>query len=114
VPGYLGAQKEASTQLSCSEQLHRYESNKRLYLLNGGLDLLYIGTGAYLMERSKTETDPAVWHGLGKSIVLQGAFLLAFDGIMYASHQSRDKNWYKLLKGICFTGHGVGYRHTFN
>jgi hypothetical protein len=106
VGGYYGAKKEMAASLSCNDMLHRYESNKRLYLVNAGLDVLYLGTGAFLIEHSKNEANPDTWKGLGESIALQGAFLLFFDSIMYASHQCRDKKWYKAVNGICFTGNG--------
>ncbi len=46
--GYWGADKEREQHLNSSEYLHKYESTKRLYLLNAGLDGLYIGTGLIL------------------------------------------------------------------
>ena len=44
-----------------------------LLLLNAGLDLAYIGTGAYLLTR-----PGLAGHGAG--VALQGGFLLLFDG----------------------------------
>ncbi len=112
--GYWGAAKERQLNLSCDDMLHKYESTKRLFLLNAGLDGLYIGTGLVLNAYAGDMKNPAQMHGFGKSIALQGIGLLLFDGTMYAMHQKQDKKWYKLMQGICFTGNGIGYRYAFN
>lgn len=110
--GYSGARKEAKSELSCDKALHRYESNKRLFLINGGLDMLYIGTGLMLTTNASNFNDPATIRGFGKSVTIQGIGLLLFDGTMYAMHQRQDKKWYRLLQGVCVTGNGVGFRYT--
>jgi len=57
-------------------------------LFNAGLDLGYIAAGAWMMERSKNVSkDPDLWKGYGKSIMLQGAFLFAFDVAMVLIHK---------------------------
>ncbi len=57
-------------------------------LFNAGLDLGYIAAGAWMMERSKNVSkDPYLWKGYGKSIMLQGAFLFAFDVAMVLIHK---------------------------
>lgn len=47
---------------------------RRLVLVNGGLDVLYLITGFILIRRK----DPLV-TGFGLAILLQGAFLLVLD-----------------------------------
>jgi hypothetical protein len=111
--GYLGASKEAGKNEGSVKMLRNYEADKRLFLLNAGLDVLYIGSGVFLREHAYREKDPAVWKGFGNSVALQGGFLLLFDGIMYASHQSKDRKWYRLMEGVCVTGNGIGYRYSF-
>jgi hypothetical protein len=111
--GYAGARKEAKTDISCDKALHRYESNKRLFLINGGLDFVYIGAGLLLTTNANNFNNPATFRGFGRSITIQGIGLLIFDGTMYAMHQKQDKKWYKLLQGVCVTGNGLGYRYTF-
>ena len=46
----------------------------RLLLINAGLDVLYLLTGAVMIRRS----DPLV-RGFGLAIIVQGGFLLVFD-----------------------------------
>ncbi|OSZ79066.1 hypothetical protein CAP35_12690 [Chitinophagaceae bacterium IBVUCB1] len=111
--GYAGARKEARENMSCDKMLSRYESGKRLFLINAGLDVIYIGSGMALASYADELDNPARWRGYGKSIMMQGIFLVLFDGTMFALHQHQNKNWYKLLEGVCVTGNGVGFRYTF-
>lgn len=112
--GYAGSRKELQEQLSCSKLLQRYEGTKRLYLINAGLDVLYVGTGALLWQHGDhTSSSPAMWRGFGKSLVVQGAFLFVFDNIMYASHVKRNSQWYRLVEGLCVTNNGVGLNYKF-
>jgi hypothetical protein len=48
---------------------------RRIYLINVGLDALYVATGALLMGLGKTDFV----RGTGAGIAAQGGFLLAFD-----------------------------------
>jgi hypothetical protein len=48
---------------------------RRIFLVNAGLDVLYIATGAALVGFGKTDFV----RGTGAGIALQGGFLLAFD-----------------------------------
>lgn len=111
--GYMGARKEAGQILSCDKMLGRYESGKRLFLINAGLDVVYIGSGMALTSYADDLDNPDRWRGYGKSVTMQGIFLLVFDGTMYALHQHKNKQWYKLLEGVCVTGNGVGFKYTF-
>lgn len=106
--GLRGTRKEMAMNMSCADMAGRYEGNKRLFLINGGLDFLYIGTAVFMKEHSKTRPNPAVWRGFGNSILIQGAFLLAFDGTMFAVHQSQNKKWHQLMDRICVSGNTVG------
>ena len=112
--GYMGARREAEAHYNCGDALHHYEATKRLFLINAGLDVLYITSGIIVTQHGKITTHgPEVWRGYGKSITLQGAGLLLFDVTMYSAHARRDKGWYKLLQGVCFTGNGVGLNYQF-
>lgn len=87
--GFLGA---LSTDPSISSEQIFAEMNKfdRILLINAGLDLLYIGTGAYLWKRGfNKHSDRLI--GYGKSVVLQGGFLLLFDGLLYLIHHQETK-----------------------
>jgi hypothetical protein len=111
--GYIGARRELNKSLSNSEGLHRYEATKRLYLINAGLDGLYIGTGFFLTEHAKHTSDHTeLYRGFGKSLIVQGAGLLLFDVGMFLSHQRTDKSWYRAIQGLTVTGDGIGWRYA--
>lgn len=107
--GYFSAKREGYTTYEPVDAYRRYESTKRLFLINGGLDLAYIGTGLYLGEHARSGgfNKPEMWQGYGRSLIIQGAFLFLFDSIMYGLHQHQDKNWYRLMKGLSFNTNGI-------
>lgn len=75
------------------------QSIEKVLLFNAGLDLAYIAGGFYLKERGlRNEKDQFI--GFGKSVILQGAFLLAFDGVMYGFHQTHSKELQEIMQNI--------------
>lgn len=112
--GYRGAVKESGKTFTTETAVKRYRSNKRLYLINAGLDVLYIGTGAFIKYGIIThESRPSVLTGLSESFMLQGIALLIFDSAMFGIHQSHNKKWIKAVSGLSFTGNGIGYVYRF-
>lgn len=60
---------------------------EKVLLFNAGFDFAYIATGFYLQERGRNATPNAnLLKGYGQSLVVQGAFLLAFDATMHYVH----------------------------
>ena len=112
--GYIGARRELGKHYSATQDLHRYEATKRLYLLNGGLDGLYIATGIFLKEHAKHSSQSDLYRGFGSSLVLQGAGLLLFDITMFTAHQNQDKRWYRALQGLSISGNGIGWNWVIN
>lgn len=55
------------------------ERFRKILLVNTLLDLGYLGLGWYLLRHPQNR-----WHGHGAGIVVQGGFLLLFDGINVA------------------------------
>lgn len=81
--------KNANTNLSQTETIKQLETTKRLFLFNAALDLAYMSTGAYMIEKAKSIDDSKrsdQLSGFGKSFILQGAGLMIFDAMMYAAH----------------------------
>jgi len=80
------------------ELMDRHLKIERLYLINAGLDILYIGTGTYLTHLSKArEKNKDLLKGYGKSIMLQGGFLFIFDAVMYFIQHSRSTRFLETL-----------------
>lgn len=80
--------------LGPDELMDRHLKIQRLYLINAGLDILYIGTGAWLSHLSKSkEKNSDLLKGYGNSIMLQGGFLFLFDAVMYFIQHSRSSRF---------------------
>jgi hypothetical protein len=68
------------------EVLVAQQQIEKVLLANSALDFGYIALGLYLIERGRRK-EKDKWLGFGKSIVLQGVFLLLFDAILYGFQQ---------------------------
>ena len=75
--------------LSDAQMIDKHLTTEKVLLINAGLDVLYMAGGAFMLSKSKTSTKrPELLKGYGQSLLLQGGFLLVFDGIMYlAQHR---------------------------
>ncbi|MDR9416055.1 MAG: hypothetical protein RI564_07215 [Gracilimonas sp.] len=78
------SQLDVST-LGYSESVGKLQNLDKILLLNTGLDVGYMATGAWLWERGIRKGTPRL-EGYGKSLILQGAFLFAFDLVLYFIH----------------------------
>lgn len=84
------------------QEQHRFQ---KILLFNAGLDVGYMLGGLYLIERSKNSVNhPDRLKGFGRSIVLQGGFLFAFDVINHLFHSQHNSALEPLLGSITFTG----------
>jgi hypothetical protein len=63
------------------EVLNAQHQIEKVLLFNTALDLGYMAVGVFLIEKG-LRLEKERWIGFGKSIFLQGAFLLLFDGIL--------------------------------
>lgn len=115
IPGYVKARKHAAYK---DENMFQKEQLKteRLFLVNSGLDLIYITSGVLLLNTpdKKTEYDGRNL-GFGKSIILQGGFLLALDATAYFIHRHERLKGSKLGLGkLNFSTNGAGVRVLWN
>ncbi len=107
--GFMGAQKNKNQQLSPAESLRAQQKIEQTFLINGGLDFVYIGTGFYLRHRGNSINSDEL-RGYGSSIILQGAFLLLFDGTMYSTQRHNGSKLRRFLEKnpVTFDGRRVG------
>jgi hypothetical protein len=110
--GYYSALR-GETDLSLLESLQEHESMKQILLLNAGLDAAYIAGGFYLMERAKNSSNKEQLRGFGKSVILQGGFLLLFDGIMFYLHNRHGKSAIYENVALAATPDGIGIVFNF-
>ena len=106
--GYYHAFKEVPSMefWQTMEAQHRME---KILLFNAGLDVGYIAGGLYLNERGR-RLDREQWQGFGKSVMLQGTFLLCFDLIMYAVLRDHAGDLPRILEHVSVKGLGIGVR----
>jgi hypothetical protein len=104
--GLLNSKANPDTE-TLSQAVRRHETMKQFLLLNTGLDVAYVVGGAYLIERGRNQTDDRDrLTGYGKSIIVQGGFLLAFDLVNYILFKRRGDKQEDILLGR--TSEGVG------
>jgi hypothetical protein len=110
--GYFGASSLEELDLYNSIQA-QYKLQK-IFLFNAGLDVGYMAGGLYLVERARrTEDNPERLRGFGKAILLQGAFLFAFDLGAYLWQAQGNASLQPLLQGLSFDGQSLGLRWQF-
>jgi hypothetical protein len=115
IPGYVKARRPSAYK---DENMFQKEQLKteRLFLVNSGLDLIYITSGVLLMNTPDKKTEYQGRNlGFGSSIVLQGGFLLAFDATAYFIHRHQRLKGRKLGVGtLNFSTSGIGVKATLN
>lgn len=100
--------------MSAFQTLEEQNSTEKIFLLNTGLDVAYVVGGVYLLEKSKNSTsNQDMLKGYGQSVILQGGFLLLFDGIMYGVHRSHLKKGRVIFENLSFTGNSFGLNIRF-
>ncbi|GAB3989293.1 hypothetical protein GCM10028807_13880 [Spirosoma daeguense] len=106
--GLLATRKRNADSESLSEAVRQHENMKQILLINAGLDVAYIVGGAYLREKAINKPDRAdQFRGYGTSIMVQGAFLLAFDVVNYLIFKRRGDKQEKRLLSVSSSGIGI-------
>jgi hypothetical protein len=94
--GYWSAGREKINNPVLADVLKHQNRLEKTYLINLGLDVVYVGSGLLMNKTSDNQKNPAKFEGYGNSIMVQGGFLLLYDAIMYSIHHKHGKQ----LKGI--------------
>jgi hypothetical protein len=111
--GYYGS-ISASADLSLTESIIEQNKISKILLFNSALDLGYMVGGAYLMERSKNSDQKSRLNGFGKAVIVNGAFLLVFDSIMYYMHASNESSvLIPLLEKVQIGSNSFGFQWQF-
>jgi len=100
---YIGLRKR-EINLSASQSARQQSGIEKTFLINGGLDLVYITAGLYCLEKGNTVSNHDRYKGYGKSLLLQGGGLLLFDAVMYFINTKHGKALYRLLDKVQFSG----------
>lgn len=97
--GLLGSRQRNADGETLGEAIRQHQNMKQVLLFNAGLDVAYVVGGAYLRERGDAKPDKRnQLRGYGKSVMLQGSFLFAFDLANYFIFKNRgDKQQFRLV-----------------
>ena len=107
LPGYIGARK-SNADLTLAASLKGQAAAEKTFIFNAGLDLAYIAGAVWLVEKGNTASNSDKYKGYGKSVLMQGAFLLVFDAVMFASHNQHGKKLYRTLETLKLAPNSVG------
>ena len=115
IPGLLGSFKTYENGVPTSQLIKSQYGSEQTYLINGGLDFLYIGSGAVLSAISNQHpNNRELLRGFGNAIMIQGGFLLIFDFIQYFRHRhQRTSSDAIFIDGLSLSNNGIGLKYTF-
>lgn len=105
-----------NTALNYSQTLKAYHSTQKVLLFNAGIDVGYIMTGLYLRERAKTRTDIKTTNqflGYGKSLIVQGGFLLLFDASTYLLSKRQSDRLYDIPVSLALAPNHLQFTYRF-
>lgn len=117
LPGVLSKGKPGSSIYSLQKEQTKIE---KIFLINAGLDLVYITGGLALTQYAQTQTDikkEQRFNGFGNAIIAQGAGLLIFDTAMtILNNQNRKRKLDPIMRKatISFTGTGLKLTYHIN
>jgi hypothetical protein len=111
--GLYSVKKAMNKKITLKENVLAQNKLEKLLLLNTGLDVGYVFAGLYMNERGQRLGNEQT-QGFGKSITLQGSFLLVFDIVQYCLHRGNGRELQKWMDkvdiGIWPNGVGIAYK----
>jgi hypothetical protein len=107
--GLYSVKKAFNKKLSLIQNLNEQQKLEKILLVNSGLDVGYVFAGLYMQERGQRLSNIQT-EGFGKSVLLQGSFLLVFDIVQYCMHHKNGKQLNGWLQKVDFgaSQNGVG------
>jgi hypothetical protein len=104
-----------ASSFSDTEIMRRHIRTENIFLINAGLDLLYITGGAWMMHAAKNnEKHHDLLKGYGQSVILQGAFLFVFDLVKFGIQYHHRKGFISALSNVSFSPEGISIYFTIN
>jgi hypothetical protein len=107
--GLLSLRKSNPSTTVSSVVKEHYTLQKTL-LFNTGLDVAYVTSGLWLLDKSKTEMNQTRgnrFRGFGQAVVIQGGFLLVFDLTNYFIHRADNPRLHRFLDKVALNSNGV-------
>ncbi len=105
-----GMQNEAMGSLQ--EAYKSGQNMEKILLANAGLDVGYIAAGGFLLERGQRKNTERL-KGYGRSVMIQGGFLLVLDVVLFSLNQQQNQELYKILEQVNVANQSVGIAIPF-
>ncbi len=94
--------------LGADEMLRKHIRSENIFLINAGLDILYMAGGAWMIHAAgKNEKWHDMLKGYGQSVILQGAFLFLFDLVKFGIQYNHRINFTETNNNLGLTGNGI-------
>ena len=94
--------------MSSLEMLAEHKKTENIYLINAGIDVLYVAGGYYLTRLALSKPQKHdLYRGYGKSVMLQGAFLFVFDLIMYGIQSQHHSKFLDAIAYVNVSSHSL-------
>lgn len=107
IPGLRHSLITDPTSLSLAETVSEYHQMGKIVLFNAALDVAYITGGFLMKEMAKSrEKNRNILDGYGRSLILQGGFLLVFDAVLFTALQLKSKDLTRILEVVQPTAAG--------
>lgn len=114
IPGLRYAMITDPASLTLAESAADFHQMGKILLLNVGLDVAYVTGGFLMKEMAKSRAQKKdILRGYGRSLILQGGFLLAFDIALYAILHSKSPQLNQLLEVVSFNGSSLALTFRF-
>jgi len=107
--GYFGSHPQPDS-LSLAESLREQVNIEKILLFNTGLDLVYITVGIYLLDKQNADEQ---MKGYGRSLIVQGSFLLIFDAVLYLIHNKNNDRYFDIFEELSLSHNGISLRINF-
>lgn len=112
--GYVNTLNQDVQSLTLAASVSEQQLIEKVLLFNTGLDVAYVLGGFYMIERSRrNDSQSQRLKGFGRSIVLQGAFLFAFDLLFYLKMNQHGAEVMNLLSHVRLTPNSLGLSFMF-
>lgn len=115
--GYLSSRRVAAKSHNLAETYKRQAEAEKLFLFSVGLDIGVLAFGAYTKEKANRFAGEKRERlkGAGSALLLQGGFLMLFDGMQYLLHNKNGKRLTKSMGALSLSvgGNGAGLVYRF-
>ncbi len=114
IPGLRHSLVTDPASLDMANTVSEYHQMGKILMINAGLDVAYITGGFLMKEMAKTREEKRdILRGYGRSLILQGGFLLAFDIVLFSVLQSKNSELMELLNTVSINGSSIALTFRF-